>query len=164
MVTIFLQASLCESSRQRRSLSPESNIHVLTAVWSLSSRSPITHTAAPWSLNGSNSVVDVGLTPNPSGNSNFNFFPVRIRIRIRSRLSASSVNISRGETQGSRASSPLTTTSASKAAHQIRMRVYALHVRLAGRQQKPYKGLFNQSNLPVHVFFYRSTLGVASRF
>ena len=26
------------------------------------------------------------------------------------------------------------------------MRVYAPHVRLAGRQQKPYKGLFNQVN------------------
>ena len=47
---------------------------------------------APWSLNGSTSVVEVGHAPYPSGKCNFNVFPVRIRIRIRSRISISSVS------------------------------------------------------------------------
>ena len=51
-----------------------------------------TRAAAPWSLNGSKSVVEVALIPYPSGKCNFNLFRDRIRIRIRSRVSVSSVS------------------------------------------------------------------------
>ena len=36
------------------------------------------------------------------------------------------------------------------------MRVYAPHVRLAGRQQKPYKGLFNQSSAYLRALLVRN--------
>ena len=54
-----------------------------------------TRAAAPWSLNGSKSVVEVValiLVPYPSGKCNFNLFWDRIRIRVRSRVSVSSVS------------------------------------------------------------------------
>ena len=56
------------------------------------SRECRTRAAVPWSLNGSNLVVEVALIPYPSGKCNFNVFPGRIRIRIRSRVSISSVS------------------------------------------------------------------------
>ena len=51
------------------------------------SRECRTRAAVPWSLNGSNLVVEVALIPYPSAKCNFNVFPGRIRIRIRSRIS-----------------------------------------------------------------------------
>ena len=56
------------------------------------SRECRTRAAVPWSLNGSNLVVEVALIPYPSGKCNFNLFRDRIRIRIRSRVSVSSVS------------------------------------------------------------------------
>ena len=56
------------------------------------SRECRTRAAVPWSLNGSNLVVEVALIPYPSGKCNFNVFPGSIRIRIRSRISVSSVS------------------------------------------------------------------------